>query len=373
MLRYLFAFLLLVHGLIHLLGFVKQWHLTTISQMSGKTLIPIAESTSKLLGLGWLLACLGFGLALVGYWLRRDWWLAATFSSIVLSQALIIFYWPDAKAGTIANACIAVVLVLTYAQLHFSRQADEQSRQLLSESALNQEIVTPEMLAGLPTPVQQWLTASGVVGKERVHTVRLRQRGLMRTSPTGAWMHTEAEQYFGVDRPGFVWKANVQMMGFLPLAGHDSYAGGKGRMLIKALSVVPVVDAADAKTDLGAMLRYLSEMCWFPSAALSPYITWQAIDTSHAQATMTDKGMTVKAVFAFDEQHRLGSITANRYYGGGEAGKLESWYIPARAWKTMHGVTIPVKGDVIWKLPAGDFNYFQWEITDIDYNKPMLY
>ncbi len=186
-------------------------------------------------------------------------------------------------------------------------------------------------------------------------------------------MPTEAVQYYGVDVPGFVWDATVQMMGFLPLIGHDSYAQGKGRMLIKALSLVSVVDAADAKINLGAMLRYLSEMCFFPSALLSPYITWQAIDDSHAQATMTDSGLTVSAVFSFDAQHRLTSCTAKRYYGGGKDGSLETWYIPIRAWKTMQGVLIPVKGDVIWKLPTGDFNYFQWEITDINYNKPILY
>lgn len=373
MLRYLFSFLLILHGLIHLLGFVSQWHLAAVSQMTGKTLIPISESTSKLLGLCWLLAFLGFGLAVVGYWLRRDWWMAASLGSVILSQALIILYWPDAKAGTVANLVIAVVLVLTYAQLQFSRQADDKALQLMHQSPLDQTLVTQDMLTGLPTPVQQWLMASGVAGKECVHTVRLRQRALMRTSLTGAWMPTEAVQYYGVDVPGFVWDANVMMMGFLPLIGHDFYAEGKGRMLIKAFSVVSVVDAADAKINLGAMLRYLSEMCFFPSAMLSPYITWQAIDDSHAQATMTDKGLTATAVFSFDDQHRLTSCTAKRYFGGGKDGKLETWYIPIRAWKRMDGILIPVKGDVIWKLPAGDFNYFQWEITDIDYNKPILY
>ena len=110
MLRYLFSFLLLVHGLIHLLGFVHQWHLARISQMTGKTLIPVSESASKLLGLCWLLACLGFGLALVGYWPRRDWWMAAALGSVILSQMLIILYWPDAKAGTVANVVIIVVM-----------------------------------------------------------------------------------------------------------------------------------------------------------------------------------------------------------------------------------------------------------------------
>ena len=34
-------------------------------------------------------------------------------------------------------------------------------------------------LAPLPPPVRRWLTGAGVVGKPRVHTVRLKQRGLL--------------------------------------------------------------------------------------------------------------------------------------------------------------------------------------------------
>ncbi len=271
----------------------------------------------------------------------------------------------------------SVVLIgagLLYATRRFSQQTDELARQLLAQSPLDKTMVTPEMLVGLPAPVQAWLTAAGVVGRERVHTVRLRQHALMRTSPTAAWMPIDAVQYFGVDVPGFVWKANARMMGFLPLAGYDAYVGGKGRLLMKALSVVPVADAADDKVNQGEMVRFLAEMCLFPSAALSPYLTWQAIDTNQAEVAMTDNSLTVKAVFAFNAQHQLASVTARRYYGeAGEVSRLETWFMPMYAWKSMHGTTIPVQGDVIWKLSTGDINYFRWEVTDIDYNKPILY
>ena len=66
-------------------------------------------------------------------------------------------------------------------------------------------------------------------------------------------------------------------------------------------------------------------------------------------------------------------MSALRYMGGGDKGTLQKLYIPVRAWRTIHGVTIPVQGEVIWQLPTGDFTYYQWEITDIDYNVPMLY
>ena len=60
------------------------------------------------------------------------------------------------------------------------------------------------------------------------------------------------------------------MMRWLPLVGRDKYVNGRGNRLIKALSAVPVVNAADAKTEQGTLLRYLGEICWFPAAALCP-------------------------------------------------------------------------------------------------------
>ncbi|QIP15133.1 hypothetical protein G8759_22165 [Spirosoma aureum] len=373
MLRFLFASLLLIHGMIHVLGYVNQWVLNLGTQLGGKSMITLSAGMSKLLGILWLLTGLCYLVASTAYWLQRDWWLAVALVSTLLSQVLIFIYWPEAKAGTIVNVLIAFVIGITSAHNRFEKYADREVRQLLNQPIAGSQIITHEMLGRLPSPVQKWMITSGVVGKELVHTVRLQQRGLMRTSPNGTWMPTKAEQYIDVDKPGFVWKADVQLFSLLPLAGLDTYVDGKGNMQIKGLSFIPIVNASNAKMDQGELLRYLSEMCWYPSAALSPFITWQPIDNNQSQATMSYKGVTASAIFTFDNQHRLVRVAAKRYKGSDAKSQLEDWYIPARAWKSMDGITIPVKGDVIWKLPAGDFNYYQWEITDIDYNRPVLY
>ncbi|RYF66556.1 MAG: hypothetical protein EOO39_22810 [Cytophagaceae bacterium] len=373
MVRYLFSALLLIHGLIHGIGFFNQQRLATIPTLSGTWLGKGSESVATTMGTCWLLVGLGFLITLAGYILQRNWWLRLALLCAVFSQVLIIIYWPDAQAGTLANLIILIEVGLSYAQLRFDKQTDREAREVLNQPAGDHNAIGHEMLTALPLPVQQWLLASGIVGKERVHTVRLRQRGLMRTSPQGKWMPTSARQYFGVDEPGFVWQADVRMMSFLPLAGRDKYANGKGNMLIKAMALVPIVDASDPATDQGTLLRYLAELCWFPAAALSPYISWQPIDNSHAGAIMTYKGVSAKAIFTFDQQHRISDITARRFMGGGTASTLQNWHIPMRAWRQINGVIIPTQGDVIWQLATGDFTYYRWTITDLDYNKPVLY
>jgi hypothetical protein len=66
-------------------------------------------------------------------------------------------------------------------------------------------------------------------------------------------------------------------------------------------------------------------------------------------------------------------MSAERYMGAGDAATLERWVIPAREWKVLDGVQIPVAGDVVWKLKAGDFNYYRWEVTQVEYDLPELY
>lgn len=60
MLRTLFALLLLLHGLIHLSGFVNQWVIVLGTQMSGKSLIMMSAENSKWMGIQWLLVGLCF-------------------------------------------------------------------------------------------------------------------------------------------------------------------------------------------------------------------------------------------------------------------------------------------------------------------------
>jgi hypothetical protein len=144
-------------------------------------------------------------------------------------------------------------------------------------------------------------------------------------------------------------------------------------MLIEAASLLPVADGRDDKIALGAMLRFLGEIVWFPSAALRPYIEWLPMDQTRALAILKDHGRQVSAVFRFDEQGRVVELSAERYLGGGPDAKLTPWSVTCTAWRSIHGVVVPVRGDVLWHLPDGDFDYYRWEILDVEENRPELY
>lgn len=365
--KYVLVFIIVIHALIHLMGFAKEWKLATISQMSGDTLVHLSDNAKRFAGVLWLIACVVFLIAAALLAMGQgSWWITGSIA-LVLSQALIVLYWQDAKAGTIANLIILVAVVMAYGQWSFKRMADSETQALLSSASSTKTVITEDMIAHLPSSVQRWLQTSGVVGKERVHTVRLKQKGKMRTAPSQPWMDVDAVQYFNADEPSFVWQVTTGMKG-IPVNGRDKYMNGSGNMLITASGLIKIVDGKGKEIDQGSMLRYLGEMCWFPSAALSKYITWEAADSNSARATMNYKGLAVTGIFTFDELGRLISFEAKRFMGSGKDAVLEDWYVPSTEWRKFDGIAIPVKGSVIWKLKEGNFDYYQWEITDIEFN-----
>jgi hypothetical protein len=268
----------------------------------------------------------------------------------------------------------AVWALTAAATRRFQHQIDAEARALLAAAGGSAaRAVEARELERLPPPVRRWLEVSGTVGRPRATTVRLEQRGEMRTGPDKPWMPVAAEQYFSVDPPGFVWSVKTRMMRVLPIAGRDRYADGHGHMLIKVASLITVADGVGPEIDQGTLLRYLGEIVWFPSAALSDAISWEAIDERSARATMRYAGVTASAVFAFDERGRFASLTADRYMSGEGGSRLEKWVIPATEWRTIRGIEMPVRGNAVWKLAGGDFDYYRWEILDVEVNHPALY
>ncbi|NPV92672.1 MAG: hypothetical protein HPY50_18040 [Firmicutes bacterium] len=274
----------------------------------------------------------------------------------------------------VLGVILLLALAAAAARRRFARMARGEARELLLHSGdEGGQTITGEDLRSLPRPVRRWLERSGVVGKERIRTVRLRQTGTMRTSPQGAWMPFAAEQYFNVGHPGFVWLAFVRAAPFIHLAGRDLCLEGRSHMLIKAMSLYPVVDARGDEIDQGSLVRYLSETAWFPTAALSPYISWAAVDDQSARAVMSWGGITTEGVFHFDPAGDLVRFTAWRHRQQGSRYTLELWETRTRGHRERHGLRIPTRGEVIWRLPEGDFSWAQVEITEIEYNPPGIY
>lgn len=267
-----------------------------------------------------------------------------------------------ATVAIVATASVAVGRVAT--ERRISREIDDL---FAARAATEPAIITEADLAPLPEPVQRWLRFSGVVGKERPTTVRLKQEGELRLGERG-WFPFTAEEYYTTDPPGFVWTVKLDMAPLISVVGRDAYLGGRGSIDMRLLGLIPVAKDSGPDMDQGGLLRYLNEIMWFPAVAVSPYITWEAIDANSARATMSYAGVSSSATFSFDEQGRLTNMLAERF--DREDGKVNLWSTPITAYGEFAGTRIPVAGEAVYARDSGDYPYIRLRITALEYNQP---
>lgn len=230
-------------------------------------------------------------------------------------------------------------------------------------------VITEADIQHLPEPVQRYLRYTGIIGKERIHSVRLKQEGLFRMEPDKKWKSFEAEEYYTIDQPSFLWYAKIKAFPILSLTVRDTYRDGHGNILAKITPLVKLLDQRGPKIDQGTMLRYLQEMIWFPTAFLHDNITWEAIDEMSAKVTITDHDQQVSGIFYFNEQGQVINFEADRYMDE----TMERWSTPMTKYEEFHGLKLPVEGEGIWKLQSGDFSYITVKITAIEYNTLEMY
>lgn len=101
-----FGLLLIVHGLIHLLGFVKAFQFADLPQLT--------QPISPLYGVLWLTAGLLFVGAAITLALWPRWWWIPIAIAIVLSTIAILPSWQDAKVGAYVNVAIAIGTVVGF-------------------------------------------------------------------------------------------------------------------------------------------------------------------------------------------------------------------------------------------------------------------
>jgi hypothetical protein len=110
MLKYLLAFIIIIHSLIHFMGFAKAFNYGNITQ--------ITKEISRQMGMLWLATALMFFITTVLLLLKNDDWLVLGLISVMVSQVLIFTIWRDAKFGTIANIIILIPIILNYGSLY---------------------------------------------------------------------------------------------------------------------------------------------------------------------------------------------------------------------------------------------------------------
>jgi hypothetical protein len=251
------------------------------------------------------------------------------------------------------------------------RVAREIDALLASRSGAEERVVEEAEIESLPEPVQRWLRWAQVAGKPLPATVRLREEGEFRMSEDRSWKPFEADQYFSLEPPGFIWRVTMRFAPLLKVLGRDRGLGGDASMQMRIAGLVPIVDSRGDQLAQGAMLRWLGEIIWFPQAALSSRIAWSPVDDRAAQATLTAGGRRTTQTFVVDLEGHPVEQRADRFNDSQKA--ILPWVNRNDEFGEFHGIRVPVLGEALWKYESGDFPYIRWRIAALDFDVPSRF
>ena len=358
--RIAFGILIIIHALVHLLGFSQAFQLLEIKQLT----LPISTSA----GTVWLVTALLFGVTAILYFLKNNAWWPFGLLSVIFSQISIFYFWHDSRFGTFANLIILLPIMASFLSWKFDCKIEDEIISLTKKRNYgNGPEPQTSSLDMVPQIVKKWLIRSGVLNSD-VETVHILQHGRLKPNPKHKWRKFSAEQFFNLARPSFVWTAEIGSGPVPALKVRDKFWKGKGNMLIKLLGAFKIADAKGEKINQSSLQRFLSEIVWFPTAALKSYIKWEAVDSTSAKACMDYQGIHGEGIFHFNEEGEFLSFETERYMEKGKESSIEKWSVEAREHGDINGVHAPTKLDVIWKLKEGDFKWMELEVDDIEYS-----
>ncbi len=362
--RILLAVLLALHGLIHLLGFVKAFGLAPVAQLQ--------QPVPRPLGVLWLVAALAFVAAAALLFVAPRWWWLAAVPAVLLSQVLILTAWGDARFGTIANVLLAVPLALALVELAPSSLPSTYQREVqrAMRRPTTAAVVRDEELGTFPPAVQTWLRRAGVVGRPRVRDVRARFTGTFKAAPDGKWMRFRSEQHDFFDRPARFFLMEAAQAG-VPLAGLHVYRGPSATMRIRVAGLFDVVDARGPEMDQGETVTLFNDLCVLaPGALVGAPVRWREIDARTVEAAYTNAGHTIRATLHFDANGDLADFVSHDRFlsADGKTYRRLPWSTPVRDFRDFGGGRLPAHGDAVWRAPEGDFVYGRFDLQSVEYN-----
>jgi len=363
MLKTIFFIIVILHGLIHLLGFVKAFDYADISALT--------KEISKPVGILWLMAALLMVIFAFSFIFKKDIWVYFAIVAMVLSQALILFSWQDARFGSIANIMILIVSIVGVFHLNFKNTYKNEVKTAMVQTIdMKDTILTKEDISHLPELVQKYLHYTGCIGKPKVNNFRIDFSGKIRSHEAKEWMELTSEQYNFIPEPTrfFFLDATKKQ---LPLAGFHSFKNGTAYMDIRLLSMFKVQYMEGKEMNISETVTFFNDFCCLaPAALIDDRIQWLETEGNKVKASFTFNGVTVSAWLYFNEKGELVNFVSEDRYAASEDGTSTrlKWSTPLRDYKMINGYKLASYAEAIYTYPDGDFTYATFTVKNIYFN-----
>ena len=356
--RILFAIILFLHLLIHLIGFAKA------NDWLHSTGIPIISKTQGFL---WLLVSILLLITIILFLLAKPAWIILAIPVIISSQVLIILNWNEAKFGSIFNIIILLVVIFSLAGWRFENSfKKDKIKAVIASPILTNKIITKAEIVHLPPLVQQYISYSGFIGKPKIENFQVRFSGEMREQGK-KWFRFRSEQLNTIQEPAryFFMKANFNG---IPTKGYHKYDGKSARMNIKPLSLFSIIDISSQELLVSEMVTYLNDICLFaPGALIDKKFTWEEVDKNTVKVIYSHSGKSVSAILEINDNGQLINFFSNDRYSVNVMKKYQ-FSTPVGGYKSFEGYYLPSYGEAIWHYPEEDFVYGKFDVLQVKYN-----
>lgn len=355
-----FLAVVIMHGLIHVLGFTKAFALHNAKQLM--------QPISKPMGILWLLAFLLFLTAAILFAFNNSYWWVGGVPAVIISQILIISCWQDAKFGTIANVLILLVAIIGFSSWsYYTAYKKDVETNLLQKEFGEKDLLTETDIQHLPEPVKKYIRYSGSIGKPKVKNFKIEFSGKIRKDEQSNWMHFTSEQYNFIETPTRLFFMNA-VMKKLPVAGYHKYKNGIAFMDIRLLSLFKVQFQEGAEMNEAETVTFFNDMCCMaPATLIDKRIVWEETGKYTAKATFTNNGIPIFAELFFNDAGELINFKSNNRFNA-EAKQKLPWATPLKNYKRINGYTLPGYAETIYTYSNKDFCYGTFNLISIKYN-----
>ncbi len=361
--RYFPAFIILIHGCIHCMGFAKAFGYGNIAT--------ITKIISKTSGTFWMLTALLFALAAILLVLKKHSWCYIALFAALISQVLIIMVWKDAKYGTVANLLIVVTALIGLATQQFEhRYAKDVKAYIKNCGQFTPSILTEQDILQLPDPVKKYLHYTHSIGQPKIKNFKVEFTGGIRKKSQQNYMPFKSEQHNFTDAATRLFFMNAAMI-HLPVAGYHCYKSGAAYMDIRLFSLFRVQHQQGNKMDIAETVTFFNDMCCMaPATLIDKRIEWLRVNGDSVEASFTVNANTVKATLVFNSEGQLVNFISNDRYAQMDNGSMQqlTWSTPLKNYKEINGFRLPSFAEAVYTYPDGDFVYGTFNLSSITYN-----
>lgn len=240
-------------------------------------------------------------------------------------------------------------------------------------SALERRLATPaaagafseDEVAGLPEPVQRYMTGAVETAAPLAVSARLRMNGRLKLGTR--WLPFRARETLA-PLHGFVWAARVAGV----ITGSDHYLDGQGALNWKLFGIARVMHAEGPDVTRSAAGRGAGEAIWVPTALLPRFgVDWAADDTDHITARYWVDDVEIAVDYRLDDNGRIRSMRFDRWGDPDETGTwgLHPFGVEVTGYARFGALSIPAAGVAGWFHGTDrwvDGQFLRYRITHLD-------